>query len=252
MISIQTFFPSYQEALSHCRDGYHDDHLTELVALKTKNIASNMTQTLLDPDPIAITALAIARARLQRDHLRILDIGGACGYAFFATKALLGNIQLTWCVVETETMVKSACRHIQSDGLSFCSSIDDALRILGGCDVIHSSSTIQYVPEPLSLMQRMGQIPADFLIITRFPLYDGPHAIGLQTSMLSENGPGPAPAGLVDRQIHYPVTFCNKADVERNLLPGYEIAGQFSSPGSNHMVGNMPAIGTSFILKRRG
>jgi hypothetical protein len=169
------------------------------------------------------------------------------------TKALLGSqIGLEWVVVETDAMVRQATSIIHAEGLSFVTSLDEAVERLGGrerVDAVHTSGTIQYVPHPEQLIDNLVAINASILLIARLPVHAGARCVGVQTSLLSHNGPGPMPAGLIDRQISYPITFINKGDLGRQLLSHYQIVGQFLSPSANYKVEARQAPGISLLLR---
>ncbi len=255
MAIIQNLFPSYESALTACGKGYNDDDIAVVVARKTAIISSNIIQGMIDSDPSSLTVMAVSIAQRNNKTIKVLDIGGACGYSYFVTKALIGHhANIQWVVVETEAMVRQANLYFHTDDLKFCTSIEEGIKILGGCDcidMVHTSGTIQCVPYPEKMLDSILAICAPVVLIARFPLYSGSRCVGVQTSFLSDNGPGPMPEGIDNKQVNYPVTFINKEDMVQQVLSSYQIAGQFLSPSANYTVGTQQAPGISILLRYR-
>ena len=255
MAIIQNLFPTYELALTACGKGYNDDDIAVVVARKTAIISSNIMQGAIDTDPSSLTVMAVSIAQRDSKTIRVLDIGGACGYAYFVTKALIGHhANIQWVVVETEAMVRQANLHFHTDNLKFCTSIEEGIAVLGGrdcIDIVHTSGTIQYVPYPEKMLDNILGICAPVVLIARFPLYGGSRCVGVQTSLFSDNGPGPMPEGIANKQFIYPVTFINTGDLAQRVLSSYQIIGQFLSPSANYTVGPQQAPGISILLRYR-
>ena len=252
MSQIHEVFESYQNAAAVCGAGYNDRILTDMVVAKTKIMSLNPLGVPLTSDPTAILTTAIAAiAASGSSPIRVLDFGGAAGHHYFYSKALLPQINLKWSVVETSAMVESASSEFQNEELTFFETINSALNNLGECDFVFSSGAIQYHPSPEEVFDELVGIGARDLMIARLPLFDGPRTVGVQTSKLSENGPGPLPQGFNDRIIKYPVTFCTRTQITEKLLGSYRLNAQFQSPSANYLIGGRPAIGATLLLRRR-
>ncbi len=85
MSVIHQFLPSYDEALAFCDSGYEDHDIPLVVGRKTVAILPLLRQTLLDPDPLSLTLLSVLSAGRRADPIRVIDVGGGCGYHYFAT-----------------------------------------------------------------------------------------------------------------------------------------------------------------------
>jgi putative methyltransferase (TIGR04325 family) len=220
-------FSSYAEAQNVCqRFGYENAALIDVVFQKTIRLMNRpdlTTQPLTDFLIQSLNALLIALYSSQRNELTVMDFGGACGAHYFLVRSLLppGTI-LHWGVVETPAMVTKA-KLLETDELSFYDSIADAKESLDQIDLLHSSGTIQYVPDPENSIEEMLKCDPHFLFLNRLALSRGEKIITIQESLLSSNGPGPMPEGMRDGSCRYPITYFPKTQLEEMLNRDYQI-----------------------------
>jgi putative methyltransferase (TIGR04325 family) len=209
---------------SESLEGYESHRLVEVVHAKTKALsgrASNMPgaeRTML--------GVLLAATRSPSRPLRVLDFGGACGFHYMAS--LPAGIRTQWAVVETPAMAARG-ELFQTDELRFFCDIDAACAWLGGIDLLHSSSTLQYVPEPSQTLTRLVGLSATVVLWSRMALTDGATSKSLQTSRLAENGPGPMPAGFADALVIYPITRLSRAEFIR-AHDRYYLVAEFGEP----------------------
>ena len=221
--NIAVVYPSYTTALADA-DGYQDMALVKAIAAKGKIFRDTIIETRqLDLTSLR-TALALA-VSLRSNTLKVIDFGGASGTHFFMAKAILGNsVKLDWRIVETPGMVQAVTEAgLNNAELSFFDSLD---RAASGqkFDLIFSSCSLNYAPDPYSVLDELVKIQAKYLMITRTPIADR-GAVLLQNSMISHNGPGNLPKDMltIDRRISYPVTILERSKVERSLKEFGEI-----------------------------
>lgn len=216
-------FPSYAEAAAACGSAaYEEAQLVEMVFRKTgvfREAITRRSAPLIDGAASAAlaTALAVFLESGART-LRIIDVGGACGAHYFALRALLPlTLQLHWLVVETPAMAARA-QDFSGDELRFFDDFATAREVLGPPDLIHSSGTLQYVPEPYDLLHEMTNSGARFLLFSRLLLTAEPADFAtVQESRLSDNGPGPLPTGMTDGLCRYPHNYLRRAAIETAL-----------------------------------
>lgn len=79
--------------------------------------------------------------------------------------------------------------------------IGAAVSLLGGVDLLFSSGTLQYVPDPTSCLSSLLSVGATNLFIGRMALSSAGAFAQVQTSRLSDNGPGLMPSGLLNYQV---------------------------------------------------
>lgn len=214
MATISETYPTYQDAMAVCGDGFHADDIASVIALRTRAIAQGLPRLYVHPDYWAMLAMAVGMARQPGTPVRVLDFGGGCGLHYHCIRALVPGVALRWAVVETPTMAaRGAASFPDDDSLSFVTSIEDGVRALGGCDIVYASGSLPYVAEPEEALQRLLAPAPPFFILARFPVHGGSRCVGIQSAPLSQHGPGPMPAGIPDREVRYPVTFLPQADV---------------------------------------
>ncbi len=252
MFTTATAFPSYQEALEFCGSNYSDNDIVDVVLKKTLEFIYTNPKPILDPDPICIIAIAIMKASQNgKKTVTVLDFGGACGLHFYLVKKIIKDIDIKWVVVETEEMICAAKETIKMDGLFFSSSINEAINIIGTFDVVHASGSVQYTPSPEETLENLIEVAAPIMAINRLPLFTGERTVTVNTSKLSQHGPGPMPANIKDREIRVPVTLVNVGELEKILLNKYSLESHFSSKNMGAKLGEHSIVGANLLLKRK-
>lgn len=153
-------------------EGYENPDLVETIFLKTVNYTPSGAWPL-----VANTDT-------------VLDFGGGAGIHYRAARQQCPGIR--WAVVETPAMVRRA-KELATDRLMFFERIDQAADWLGSVDLVHSNGAIQYVPDPLATIEALCALQAPRMMWHRVPLSDAGPKRELQTSYLSDNGPGVLP-----------------------------------------------------------
>jgi putative methyltransferase (TIGR04325 family) len=200
--------------------GYNDDELAGVMFEKTRALtARRVRDALHEPNAVAtLEAVQLTRAT----PTRVLDFGGNCGLHYFLAKQETGRA-FKWAVVETPTIVKASAP-LESEELRFFCDLDSALEWLERKpELVHSSSAIQYTPEPEMFLSRLVDIQAPCLAILRGAVALGPRRVIVQTSRLSENGPGDMPPGVRDREVRYPLTFMSRTSFENIVGARYRL-----------------------------
>jgi putative methyltransferase (TIGR04325 family) len=244
---ITQTFESFAAALAACGPGYGDRDLAEVVAYKTSTVI-DQRQIVPEQAVNSILALSFCAAEITDRPVNVLDFGGGCGFHYFRVSSAT-RVPLRWAVVETPTMAERAAK-LATGRFDVFTTIDEAAGALGRIDIIHASSAIQYVPNPLATLKSLADLHARFFALARFPVWDSPQVVGLQRSLLSENGIGPMPPHVSDRQIAYPITFVNFDEAIRTLSD-YEIAILMASPSSNYGLKGRAVPGASLILRAK-
>ncbi len=247
MAVVTEVFPNFAAALAACGPGYHDSDIADVIAYKT-SLAIDHRQLAPEQAINSILALGISAAEITDRPLKVLDFGGGCGFHYFRVTSAV-RTPLHWAIVETPTMAERAAK-VANGRFDVYTTIDEASAALGRIDLVHASSAIQYVPDPLQTLKSLAALRARYLAIARLPLWGMPQTVGLQRSPLSANGIGPMPPHIADRQIPYPVTFVNFDDVIRTL-PAYEIAMSMASPSSIYEFRGQRVPGISVIFRAK-
>jgi putative methyltransferase (TIGR04325 family) len=253
-------FPTYEAALAACRGyGYEEETLVRVVLAKTKTLQE---QLLIDPS-IAWTGqttqlllgLSLALVQQQKTRpghpLHIIDVGGACGAHYFMVRSFFApEVTFRWYVVETPAMTLAA-RELENDELHFTSDLNAALQAYRPIDIIHSSGTIQCVSQPRELLGNLVNSRARFLLLSRLGVTRGQQdIICIHESRLSNNGPGPLPAGFQDGISQYPFSFIQLSDLNTIIGRRYKTIFRFDDNTGVFSVNNEPLIGLGYLCER--
>jgi putative methyltransferase (TIGR04325 family) len=247
MAVVTDIFPNFASALAACGQGYNDGEIADVIAHKT-SLAVDHRQLAPEQAINSILAVGIAAAETTGRPLTVLDFGGGCGFHYFRVIAAI-RTPLRWAVVETPTMAERAAKLAQ-DRFEVFTTLAEAVAVLGRVDLVHASSAIQYVPDPLATLTSLAALRPRHFALARLPVWGMPQTVGVQTSPLSANGIGPMPPHIADRPITYPITFVNFDDVMR-ALADYEIAMSMASPSSAYEIRGQRVPGISLIFRAK-
>lgn len=230
-------FSSYNEAIIACPNGYNDDYLSNVVFEKTISLRDKiyMESKSMKPDYITCMLLILTMLAQEKESLKIVDFGGACGSYYFIAKHFMPNgFKLKWHVVETPAMVSKG-KKLEDNELKFYTDLAKATNAFQGADLLFSSSSLPYVPDPRITIDDILHSGPRYIFLTRLPLieHQQENIITIQTSKYSENGPGPLPEGLRDGFISYPITLISKEMLESRIRERYNILFRFEA-GAMH------------------
>ena len=136
--------------------------------------------------------------------------------------------------------------------LNFFEDLHTAHTELGNVDLIFTSSTLQYCANPLRSLGKLLDLDAEYLFITRTPFLEGfKQIVTVQTSRLSDNGPGPLPKGYTDRSITYPITYVDRVSVERKIGEKYDIRFRIDEGESSFRFKNQQVSMTGYFCVKR-
>jgi len=247
LTAITQIFPDFASALAACGPGYNDADIADVVAYKT---AVPVDPRQLAPEQAlnSILSIGVAAAEVADRPLAVLDFGGGCGFHYFSVAAAIRR-QLRWAVVETPRMAERAIKVAQRRFEVF-TDVAAAATALGQIDIVHASSVIQYVPDPLATLKTLAALHPRYFALARFPVWVGNQLVGLQISPLSKNGIGPMPPTIADREIKYPVTFTDFDEAMRTFA-AYEIAVALPSPSTTYDVPGQQIRGISLIFRSK-
>jgi putative methyltransferase (TIGR04325 family) len=244
---VTEIFPNFSSALAACGRGYNDGEIAEVIAYKTA-LAIDPRQLAPEQAINSILAVGISAAETTTRPLKVLDFGGGCGFHYFRVTPVI-RAPLHWAVVETPTMAERAAK-VANGRFDVFTTIDEAYSALGGVDLVHASSVIQYVPNPIETLKSLATLQAPHFLLARFPVWGMAQTVGVQTSPLAANGIGPMPPHIADRLITYPVTFVN-FDQVMQILADYEIAMSMPSPSSIYEIRGQRVPGISLIFRAK-
>jgi putative methyltransferase (TIGR04325 family) len=231
--------------------------VVEVVARKTEMLRDHLLATKpfqLTGASDLLTLLSVVTTALSanRDVLRVLDFGGACGAHFFVVKAALGHIlNLRWHVVETPAMCDKA-RALQTDELQFFEHQEHAVAAMDGVDLVYCSGALQYAPDPPAALAELTSHKAQYFLLTRTPVAThNKTVITIQETPLGDNGPGPLPDGFDDIVIRYPMTLVPRAVIESTLGSHYRLLLRMCEAQSSSL-SEQTSVTTLACLAERG
>jgi len=221
-VALAPNYANFFDALAECGDGYMSSDIADVVCAKTARLMSASSNEL----PPAGVQLAAAALAGRTSPVKVIDVGGAAGAHYLSLRPLIHPaVGLEWVVVETQEMVLAARKLPHSTETQFESSLEAALaRLEDGPDLLLASGVLMCLPDPISALKAFVGTGARTIVFTRTGLSpDDETRIMVQSSRLSENGPGPLPEGFVDQTVRYPNTFIPQAEFEKILKSRYEI-----------------------------
>lgn len=187
-------------------EGYASAALATVIARKT---AAMHDPAALDAAvPGALRLPTLLAAALAGD--RVLDFGGAAGLHYLVARRAFPQRRFRWAVIETPVMCIAAAA-LAAEDLRFFPTVSAAQAWLGGVDLVHSVSALQYTAAPEHSLAELVAIAAPLMLWAKLALGETRAALA-QHSRLSDNGPGPLPADLVDGMVAYTVTRLRQAD----------------------------------------
>ncbi|WBL78790.1 hypothetical protein I3J27_38670 [Bradyrhizobium xenonodulans] len=191
-------------------EGYENPELVETIFLKTVNYK---------PD---------GQWPLVAGVGTVLDFGGGAGLHYKVARQQSPDIR--WAVVETPAMVRRA-NELATDRLMFFERIEEAADWLGNVDLVHSNGAIQYVPDAFGSIQTLCAVRPAKLVWHRVPISDDGPRREVQTSYLSDNGPGQL-SSSAEKLVRYERTWISeRAFIEAH--ENYKIAERGPDPGEH-------------------
>jgi hypothetical protein len=129
----------------------------------------------------------------------VLDFGGGCGQHYKLASSQSAEIR--WAVVEIPAMIQRATE-LATDKLRFFPDVVSAAAWLGTIDVMHSNSALQYTSDPRETLSQLCALRAKTMLWQRLSLSNSSIEREVQSSILSDNGPGSLP-GLKEKTVRY-------------------------------------------------
>ena len=191
-------------------EGYENPELVETILLKTINYKPSGNWPLV------------------QGLNTVLDFGGGAGLHYKVARRQSPDIR--WAVVETPAMVRRA-KELATNRLMFFERIEEAADWLGNVDLIHSNGAIQYAPNAFEIIRDLCSVRPAQLVWHRVPISDGEARREVQTSFLSDNGPGKL-SSAAEKLVRYERSWISEpAFIDAHK--GYQIAERSPDPGEN-------------------
>jgi putative methyltransferase (TIGR04325 family) len=248
-------FSSWTEAKKACtEDGYEHNKLTKLIFDKTivyRDKLSSGIITINSSEIQTLTALGIVISQNQvPGKITVIDYGGACGAHYFLAKHIFRDTEFDWRVIETPGMANVA-RDIETNELHFFDNIEHAIMNVNSIHLIHSSGTLQCMPEPYKALERFIDVKPNFMLLSRLGVTsESSEIITIHRHMMSANGPGPAPREFEDEICIYPFQYPVRSKLESTLSDEYSIEFINNDPSGRFSVGSHEIIGITYFCRK--
>jgi putative methyltransferase (TIGR04325 family) len=251
-----TIYNSYSEALKDCvSNGYENSAIINFAQEKTKlyrqNIANGVIPHVINLNIFPLLSLINELAKTKKS-INIIDFGGGDGGHYLLIRQLLSSeIRLKWQVVETPEMAKGM-KAFETDELSFSDNLDDTLQKTEKINILYTSGTLQYTPNPYQFIQKMLDSDADYVVFNRQSMNANDRdLITIQRSLLSWHGSNDIKTvQFVDREIRYPHTNISLVTFEAIALKKHAIVQIFDDASGVKKVNKEKIVGRSYILKK--
>lgn len=197
---------SYRELAASC------DTYAAATVIETSK--TQRPQTAIDTRNMRL--LAALTLVLPHGRLTVLDVGGGNGSAFYLARDILGPVFDRWTVVDLPELVRVMPDH---GPLVFTASlpIDD-----GQFHLSWISGTLQYLPDPINMLQDIARLKPEFLCINKTPFSDKPTRL---LRKVSPKVPGNS------HRLSYPYWLLNEAEIRQTIERcGYTLLTAYDAP----------------------
>lgn len=225
-VYFQGSFSNWQVAANLCQ-GYDDGKILAKVLASTLKVKKG--EAVYERDSVIfnhieyawpVTSALMWVAARSGGRLNVLDFGGSLGSSYFQNRKFLRTIpELLWNVVEQPHYVEAGHSYIEDEHLHFYQNIEDCLKE-NNPNVVLLSSVLQYLQEPLEILDQLLSSKIDTLIIDR-------------TCYLKSSKMGLIKIQHVPENIYkasYPCHFFIEKDVVNHIEDhGYKLIEEFES-----------------------
>ena len=169
-------FKNWEEAKKHSK-GYNDLKILEKVKYSANQVLSG--KATYERDGVAFfennfsyqTLATILRASIEnKNKCKVIDFGGSLGSTYYQNRSFFKHIKnLKWIVVEQNTYVRTGKKYFSNKIIKFYESIEEATKYLKKPNVAIVSGTIQYLPNPYIVLNKIIKTNVDYIVIDRNP-----------------------------------------------------------------------------------
>lgn len=153
----------------------------------------------------------------NKGNLNVLDFGGSLGSSYYQNLPFLLTLEsVNWSIVEQPDFVRAGREDFSEDNLHFYYSVDDCLKERK-IDVCLLSSVLQYLENPIDLLNLLKQRRIPFIILDRTPFINDKDRITIQKVH---------PAIY---KAKYPCWFFNKNKLINFMMPEYNLILEFDA-----------------------
>lgn len=245
-IAFEGDFARWEDARTRA-GGYEQASILEAVKTATLRVARGEAvyerdSVLFDHVEMSWPMLAgLLWAAARNDgRLRVLDFGGSLGTSYRQNKEFLDElVDVRWGIVDQAHYVATGREHFANETLKFFHTIVECATALQP-NVVLLGATLQYLPEPYTVVRELSKTPARVMIIDRTPFAD----IGEDTITIQRVPPAIYTAS-------YPCWIFSRQAFERRLPSGWKTAAWFDcSDGVTTTSLGLPLTFRGLVLTR--
>lgn len=112
-------------------------------------------------------------AAQSNGRLNVLDFGGSLGSTYYQNRAFLYNLPgLQWNIIEQPAHVKVGKKYFEDEVLKFFPNTGSYLSETNP-NVILLSGVLHYLDDPYDVLDKLMDLPCDYVIIDRTPFWEG-------------------------------------------------------------------------------
>jgi len=245
-IAFEGDYPDWESALQHA-SGYDAADILERVRVATHKVvrgevAGERDSVLFDevPYPFPLISVLLRAAMENKGQLNVLDFGGALGSSYYQCRNFLEQVSLLcWCVVEQPEFVKCGNLEFQTDELRFFDDIESANEFAVP-NVVLLSGVLQYLPDPMEVLERLIAGNAEYIVIDRTPIsMDGKQHVSIQK----------VPSTIY--RASYPLWLFNEEKLKRSFKESYQQIAEFDAIDGILGEGTLKAAFKGYLLQKK-
>jgi len=172
-------YRSWNDALNAAGDGYADNNILEKVLQAALLVKQGRLAFERDSVGFAkaehswpMLSVLMTASAINKGKLNVLDFGGSLGSKYFQCKFFLDALEkVTWNVVEQQHFVRTGQKHLQTNNLRFYETVEGCVAE-GPPDVVLLSSVLQYLQDPIFILQKLLALNSSFVILDRTCFYN--------------------------------------------------------------------------------
>ena len=235
------------ESAKNDSSGYDDKKILKKVKYSTRLLLAKKKVyerdgILLKKNDLPHQVLStVLRASMENNlKCKVIDFGGSLGSTYYNNRDFLKNIKdLKWIVVEQDNFVKEGNKYFSNKIINFSNTIEEASRYLKKPNVIIASGSIQYLPNPFLVLEKIIQTKTDYIVIDRSPfIIKGKTKLTIQK----------IPKTIVDSS--YPIWLFNETEFKTKLKKNYQEIITFDALDGVLGYGKLKAHYKGIIYKR--
>lgn len=221
-------YESFESALRDS-DSYEDPRLIEVVKEKTRSYKEKLAGEHRPPIQTRQTVqnMFVLSYIEPNRPLNVLEVGGACGAAYFKAKSMLPRRIRNWSIVETPAMAAAGKSIADDPNLSFHSDIASAANGLETRDLAIAQGVLQYAGNPVQMLSDLFALELSYVYVTRTSVANVAEPIFTrQETDLAAHGPGKL-ANAPNGRSSQPMTWVSFAALTSAIPANYEIVFKF-------------------------